>query len=99
MNTIDKTLDHSLRLIAENASAMERHRAAAESILESVKKQIIGRRVQHGHRNLKGDYEITAIHLSWDGKIDASGLKVTSSGKLGNQSWDLGTIDARRLGL
>lgn len=97
--TIDKTLDHSLRLIAENGTAMERHRAAAETILESIQKQIVGRFISGGGGGGKGDYKITDVSLTYDGQIKAHGLKMLATGKLGNQCWDLGTIDARRLGL
>lgn len=97
--TIDKTLDHSLQLIAENGAAMERHRAAAESILKSIEKQIIGRIIFARLGKQKGDYKITNIDLSYDGEITAHGIKVLSTGGFGSQRWDLGTVDARRLGL
>lgn len=97
--TIDKTLDHSLQLIAENAAAMERHRAAAESILDGITKDLVGRRVEYGLGNLKGQYEITDVDLAYDGEIRARGRKVTTAGRLGSQRWDIGRITAKRLGL
>lgn len=92
-------LTHQLKLIAENAAAMERHRAAAEAILEGATKLIVGKRVEYGLGNLKGIYEITDVDLAYDGGIRAHARKVTSTGKLGSQRWDIGRITAGRLGL
>lgn len=92
-------LKHALQLISENAAAMERHRAAAKTILEGAEKQIVGRRVAYGLGNLSGSYEITDLTLTFDGQIAAHGRKVLSTGKLGSQRRGVGTIDARRLGL
>lgn len=93
-------LKAAFQRIQNKASEVSLARATAEAILKSVEKQLIGRRFDAGRSgNLKGEYEITDVDLSWDGSVNAHGRKVTSNGRLGSQRWDLGLIYPGRLGI
>jgi len=75
-------------------------RATAESVLDSIRPQLIGRRfdaIRLG--KLRGEYEITHVEISADGEVRAHGRKVRSSGKLGDKVWDLGILYPGKMGL
>jgi hypothetical protein len=93
-------LNVAFQQIRAHAVVAARAEADAKRVLESIKDQLIGRRVDSFRTgNLKGKYQITDVEIGWDGSVRAHGLKVTTGGKLGNQRWEIGTIQPRRLGL
>lgn len=94
-------LKDAFQRIQNEASKIAVASATAEAILKSVERQIVGRRIHQNlpSRNLKGEYQITDVDISYNGEVRAHGRKVTSNGQLGNQRWDLGCIYPGRLGL
>lgn len=93
-------LKDAFQRIQNEASKIALAGATAEAILRSVTDQLVGRRIDsHRIGNLKGVYEITDVDIRFDGEVHAHGRKVTSSGKLGSQRWELGQIYPGRLGL
>lgn len=86
-------LKKAFQHIQNEASNIAVATATAEATLDSIRPQLVGRRFEPSKLgNLKGIYEITDVDLHYDGEVHAHGRKVTSTGKLGSQRWDLGQI-------
>jgi hypothetical protein len=99
MMTRTPDLKSSLLSIAYHAGAISSARQRAQKALDSIKPLLIGLDIKARHGSAHGQYRITDVELDADGDVRAFGRKITTRGKLGLLSRDLGTISAQRLRL
>lgn len=93
-------LQATMAAIAVHHSKIEQNNRMADNLLAQISGQLCGRRIERSGKhmgNLAGVYEISAVSLSFDAKINASGRKVLSNGRLGSKTWDLGHVWFDRL--